>query len=67
VTPFPSFPQIQGADLGEGELRVGMKREIIDTKVQVRMVALREFSSPSPQRPLFQEKIALQSMPSDAI
>ena len=26
ATPFPSFPQIQSADLGEGELRVGMKK-----------------------------------------
>jgi hypothetical protein len=45
VTPIPSFPQIQTADLGEGELRVGMKREIINTKVQVRLVVVRELQS----------------------
>jgi len=32
MTPFPSFPQIQSADLGEGECRVFMKT-IISSKV----------------------------------
>jgi len=27
VTPFPSFPQIQSADLGEGEWKFGMREE----------------------------------------
>ena len=45
ATPIPSFPQIQSADLGEGELRVYMRQETINTKVQVRLVALRELQS----------------------
>ena len=40
MTPFPSFPQV-----GEGELRVYMRQETINTKVQVRLVALRESQS----------------------
>ncbi len=40
MTPIPSFPQV-----GEGELRVYMKQETINTKVQVRLVALRELQS----------------------
>jgi hypothetical protein len=28
VTPFPSFPQIQSTDFGEGEWKVFMKNEI---------------------------------------
>ena len=27
MTPFPSFPQIQSADLGEGEWKFGMTQE----------------------------------------
>jgi hypothetical protein len=45
VTPFPSFPQIQSADLGEGELRVGMKREIINSDYEMRLASLRELQS----------------------
>ncbi len=44
-TPFPSFPQIQSADLGEGELRVGMKREIINSDYEMRLAAVREVQS----------------------
>ena len=40
MTPFPSFPQIQSADLGEGECAVFMKT-IISWKVNV----LRELQS----------------------
>ena len=45
ATPIPSFPQIQSADLGEGELRVWMRQETINTKVQARLVAVRESQS----------------------
>jgi hypothetical protein len=45
VTPFPSFPQIQSADLGEGELSVYMRHETINTKVQARLASLRELQS----------------------
>ncbi len=37
MTPIPSFPLN-----GEGELRVYMRQETINTKVQVRLVAVRE-------------------------
>ena len=45
MTPIPSFPQIQSADLGEGELRVEMKREIINSDYEMRLVSLREVQS----------------------
>ena len=45
MTPIPSFPQIQSADLGEGELRVGMKREIINSDYEMRLASLRELQS----------------------
>ena len=57
MTPIPSFPQIQSADLGEGELRVWMKRKTeksLDEQrrivayldsVQARLAALRELQS----------------------
>jgi hypothetical protein len=35
VTPFPSFPQIQSADLGEGEWKVCMEREIINSRYEM--------------------------------
>jgi hypothetical protein len=50
VTPFPSFPQV-----GEGELRVYMRQETINTKVQARlashkgMISLREWWLSSPE------------------
>ncbi len=31
--PFPSFPQIQSADLGEGEWKVGMKRKTTHSEI----------------------------------
>ncbi len=40
MTPFPSFPQV-----GEEELRVYMRQETINTKVQVRLASLRELQS----------------------
>ena len=40
MTPIPSFPQV-----GEGELRVYMRQETINTKVQVRLASLRELQS----------------------
>jgi hypothetical protein len=40
VTPIPSFPLN-----GEGELRVYMRQETIDTKIQARLVSLRELQS----------------------
>ena len=40
ATPIPSFPQV-----GEGELRVFMKREIINSDYEIRLVALRELQS----------------------
>jgi len=45
ATPIPSFPQIHSADLGEGELRVGMKREIINSGYEMRLTLLRELQS----------------------
>ena len=45
MSPFPSFPQIQSADLGEGELRVCMKREIINSDYEMQLVALRRLQS----------------------
>ncbi len=40
MTPIPPFPQV-----GEGELRVYMRRETVNSKVQVRLVAVREVQS----------------------
>jgi len=42
MTPFPSFPQIQSTDLGEGELRLFMKT-LSSSKVN----GLRELQSAS--------------------
>ena len=39
MTAFPSFPQIQSADLGEGELRVFVKREIINSGYEKRLAS----------------------------
>jgi hypothetical protein len=39
MTPCPSFPQIQSADLGERELRVWMKREIINSDYEMRLAS----------------------------
>jgi hypothetical protein len=50
ATPIPSFPQV-----GEGELRVYMRQETIDSKVQVRLVSLRQLQSATGEelRPFF--------------
>ena len=40
MTPIQSFPQV-----GEGELRVYMRQETIDTKVQVRLAAVQKLQS----------------------
>ena len=55
ATPIPSFPQTQSADLEEGELRVYMRQETIDSKVQVRLASLRELQSATGEelRPFF--------------
>jgi len=45
MTPIPSFPQIQSADLGEGECRVFMNM-LISLKVNV----MRELQSASGEK-----------------
>jgi len=45
-SPLPVLPpNSKNRNLGEGELRVYMRQETINTKVRVRLVALRESQS----------------------
>ena len=57
MTPFPSFPQIQSADLGEGEWRVWMKREKINSDYEQRRIVA-YLDSFSPGRDLRQARAA---------
>ena len=73
MAPFPSFPQIHSADLGEGEWKVGMKRKTeksLDERqcivanldsVQARLASLQQLQSQTQE-----ELDALSSSPSVA-